>query len=760
MWLIAATVLASCNSTPQQTPSIIPEPLSVRMSDGNLELDGDVYISINDPSLEPAAGYVTSLLSKFGIKASTKGGGTPLNLRLTTSHRSVGSYTVEVTSKAITVAAPSYDGIINGIATVAQMLPTDGSHTLPVTVITDSPRMQWRGMMLDVSRHFFTVEEVKEFLDLMALYKLNKFHWHLTDDQGWRIEIKKYPLLTERGAWRKFNDQDRGCMNLARTQDNPAFEIPQSKLRINGKDTLYGGYYTQEQIKDVVAYAAARSIDIIPEIDMPGHILAAIENYRGISCFNRVGWGQTFSSPLCPGKESALEFARGVYEEVFELFPYEYVHLGADEVEKDNWKKCPDCRERMRVNNLTDEHKLQAWFVQQMEEYFNANGKRLIGWDEIIEGGLSDNATVTWWRSWAGNAVKEATAHGNNVIICPNEVFYFDYQQDENTLRKLYEYEPIDTTLTMRQKELVMGVQANVWAEWIPSRERFYYMITPRIMALSELCWVEPSVKEWDHFLGKVKHQIGLLEHLKLTYRPLDIMAIPDYKEGGNQKPQKRQASYAYTSPVDILFTNPTPGATIRYTTDGTMPNSSSTLVEGPVTVDRTTDFTLRTFTADGRACEAVTTRIVIEPCSPADSTARPTGLGLKAVWHNYPGNRCSGIESTAVKGTFKVSKVEIPEGVKGNIGLVFTGYIDVPQDDVYTFALTSDDGSQLWIDGRLTIDNDGPHGPRTVTGQKALAKGLHPVKIYYFDNNGGTLSMSMIRDGKEVVVEGDFFKL
>ena len=307
------------------------------------------------------------------------------------------------------------------------------NYSIHVVQIEDAPRFEWRGFMLDASRHFWNKKEVKHVLDLMSLYKLNKFHWHLSDDQGWRIEIEKYPLLTEKGAWRKFNTQDRTCMARAKEEDNTDFLIPEDKIRIVEGDTLYGGYYTHDDIKEIVAYATQRGIDVIPEIDMPGHFLAAISQYPELACDGLIGWGEIFSSPICPGKDATLEFCRNVFKEVFELFPYEYVHMGGDEVEKANWKKCPLCQKRIRTEKLGSVEELQAWFVRDMEKFFPANGKRLIGWDEVVADGLSSDAAITWWRSWAKDALPTATAQKQKVIACPNEYFYFDYAQDQNS---------------------------------------------------------------------------------------------------------------------------------------------------------------------------------------------------------------------------------------------------------------------------------------------------------------------------------------
>lgn len=431
---LAGALLAnmSCTSTSDTSVSeinIIPLPSSISQESGSFLLKDGMTIGISDKSLMPAAEYLSSLLNRstgyhLSIQEGEEG---DIQLSLADSFSpKEGSYSLHIDKKKVTISSGNYGGFIAGIQTIRQLFPAEiesmtelpgNTWTLPAVTITDEPRFSWRGVMLDVSRHFYSSDEVKELLDLMALYKLNKFHWHLTDDQGWRIEIKKYPLLTEKGAWRPFNSQDRECMRRAQAEDNPDFEIPAEKLRIVQGDTLYGGFYTQEEIKEIVRYAGIRGIDVIPEIDMPGHMLAAVSNYGGVSCFAQTGWGKTFSSPVCPGKESALEFCKNVYAEVIPLFPYKYIHLGADEVEKTNWKKCPDCQKRMKEEGLKTEEELQSWFVHYMEHFFNEHGKNLIGWDEILEGGLSETATIMWWRNWYPQSLPEATAQGNQAIL-------------------------------------------------------------------------------------------------------------------------------------------------------------------------------------------------------------------------------------------------------------------------------------------------------------------------------------------------------
>ena len=367
VFTLGIALMTACNDAPPiiKDASILPIPVSLKQDTTCFILPKSTTIGINDPQLKPAAEYLASILSPatgYSFKVSEGQGN--INLGIGTIEGAEDAYTLVSNPESVNITGNTYRGVIAGIQSLRQLFPAEieankkvsgMSWGIPSVQIQDAPRFGWRGLMLDVSRHFYSKEEVMEFLDLMALYKLNKFHWHLTDDQGWRLEIKKYPLLTEKGAWRKFNNHDRDCMKYAAEQDNPDYEIPTDKMQIVEGDTLYGGFYTQEDVKEVIAYAQVRGIDIIPELDMPGHMLAAVSNYDGVSCFEETGWGSTFSSPVCPGKDSALEFCKNVYTELIELFPYEYVHIGGDEVEKTNWKKCPDCQARMKEHGLKTE---------------------------------------------------------------------------------------------------------------------------------------------------------------------------------------------------------------------------------------------------------------------------------------------------------------------------------------------------------------------------------------------------------------------
>lgn len=751
--IVGVVALSACNSTSVKVNdiSIIPLPNSIVETNSVFVLPEKCTIGVADKSLVSAAEYLVGLLGKStGYEYSVTEGKGHINLSLSGSDVSGEGYSLVSTGKSVSISGNSYAGVIYGIETLRQLLPpaiesksvVEGiDWAIPAVEIKDSPRFGWRGLMLDVSRHFYDKDEVKELLDLMALYKMNKFHWHLTDDQGWRVEIKKYPLLTEKGAWRKFNSHDKTCMSLAKKNDNTDYLIPEDKIRIVKGDTLYGGFYTQDDIKEIVSYAQVRGIDIIPEIDMPGHMLAAVSNYDGVSCFKTTGWGTIFSSPVCPGKESAMEFCKNVYSEIIPLFPYKYVHIGGDEVEKTNWKKCPDCQKRIRDKKLKSEEELQSWFIHEMEAFFNSHGKDMIGWDEILEGGLSKTATVMWWRSWAKDAPMKTTSQGNNIIFTPNSQFYLDYEQDIKSLPNIYNYDPAEefakNPVLMDQ---MLGVQGNIWCEWIPSRERMQYMTAPRMHAIAELGWSNPEQKDWNGFKKRLSNHFERLNVLNVNYRIPDIEGF--YKTN------------VFIGECDVMISCLDPTAEIRYTTDGSIPTLDSPKYEGNLKISETTEFTFRTFRNSGKSCDIFTTKFIKGEYSPA-LLEKPAVKGLEAVWHEFRGNKCADIDKARKNGVYKVSDISIPEGVKGNIGLVIKGHVNIPEDGIYTFALTSDDGSTLVIDGDMVIDNDGPHGPREVVGQKALARGYHPLEVRYFDSNGGMLKME-VRDGKGNVVPAD----
>lgn len=730
--------------------SIIPRPNEIYQKSGSFLLTNVRNVGYSGKTLKPAAEYLAKWLSQAtGNKVNAVSGKGDISLALNAADkRAWGAYKLVVGASSVAISANNYNGVISGIESFRQLLPAEaekmsGKWSVPCVTISDAPRYQWRGFELDVSRHFYSKKEVEELLDLMALYKLNKFHWHLTDDQGWRIEIKKYPLLTQKGAWRKFNNHDRDCMAREKEQDNPDFGIPGEKIKVEKGDTLYGGFYTQQDIKDIVRYAGIRGIDIIPEIDMPGHMLAAITNYKGLACTDQIGWGKTFTSPLCPGKDRVIEFCKDIYEEVFRLFPYKYVHIGGDEVEKDNWKKCPDCQKRMKEYGLKTEAQLQAWFTHTMEDFFNKNGRDMIGWDEIVEGGLSGTSTVMWWRNWAPNSVPEATAHGNDVILCPNANFYFDALPDKFTVKSLYNYNTNLSGLSAAQLRHILGVQGNLWTEWIPSRARAQYMAFPRLLALSELAWSNTSDRDWTNFQKRMVEHFDRLNALNVNYRMPDLEGF--------------YTTNVFTDKGVVSVNCIDPSLEIRYTTDGSVPSMSSAKYEKPFTITESTDFTFRSFGKNGRKGDIVKTRFVKQDYAPAVDVAR-FREGLDAAWYDYAGEKCAEIDTAPFKKNFVTKCVVIPDGATGNIGLIFNGYIWVPEDGVYTFALLSDDGSVLQIDGETVVDNDFGHSPREITGQKALKRGAHTLNARYFDHNGGVLRLRVLDSKGQELPAGKLF--
>lgn len=448
-----------------------------------------------------------------------------------------GAYNMTVDGKGIYIAGDNEDGVFYGIQTLIQLLPVPEAESkmrrdklnIPYVAIEDAPRFAYRGMHLDCSRHFWSVDFVKQYIDYLALHKFNKFHWHLTDDQGWRIEIKKYQKLTSVGGWRNGTIIGR---------------YPGT-----GNDGIkYGGYYTQEQIKEVVKYAADRYIDVIPEIEMPGHSSAAIAAYPELSCFpgeptikyfpKQCAWNgdstgkqvqQTwgvFDDVFCAGQEKTFEFLKDVMDEVLSLFPSKYIHVGGDECPKENWKRCPHCQKRIKDNNLKDEHELQSYFIQRMEKYLNSKGRILIGWDEILEGGLAPNAVVMSWRGEAGGI--EAAKQKHHVIMTPGNPVYFDHSQSENEdsvtiggynpVEKVYAYEPIPKELNGEEGKYVLGAQANLWCEYVKNTKKVEYMIFPRIAALSEVLWSKKEDKNWADFEKRLMTQFKRYELWKANY--------------------------------------------------------------------------------------------------------------------------------------------------------------------------------------------------------------------------------------------------
>ncbi|QHS63884.1 family 20 glycosylhydrolase [Chitinophaga agri] len=663
-------------------------------------------------------------------------------------------YTLEVTPQQLIISAKTPTGMFRAVQTIRQLLPANiegvknaklPKLTVPAVKITDHPVYGWRGMHLDVSRHFFSVDYLKKFIDLLALYKMNKFHIHLTDDQGWRIEIKKYPLLTEQGAWREFNNQDSVCMQKAKT--NPDMEIDKSHIIQKDGKTLYGGFYTQAQMKEVIAYATARHIEMIPEIDMPGHMMAAIKSYPYLSCVGGSTWGPLFTTPICPCNESTFEFAENVYSEIFALFPSQYVHLGADEVEKSTWAKSPACEAIMKANNLKTVEELQSYFVKRMEKFFNSKGKKLIGWDEILEGGISETAILMYWRSWVPDAPVHAAQHGNKVIMTPGNPLYFDTPPDRNSVSNVYHFNPVPKGLTPEQEKFIIGAQANTWTEYIPSEKRADFMMFPRMTALAEVLWTHRQ--DYDNYLLRLNKQYKRLDQLKVHYRMPDLDGFTD--------------DNVLVGKTVLKLQKPSPEITIRYTTDGTAPTMSSAelpeafIVPGPGTIK------LASFSPSGSSSDIYTLNYRQQSFFPPVNLFKAPEAGLQVQYFDSSYRSVTKLPDTSDSIVY-VTNAVIPAGMgKGGkaFGAKITGYIDVPETAIYSFFLTADDGANLYIQGDKVVDNDGWHAPVQKSGQVALQKGLHPFEIKFVEGGGGyTLKLEYrVNGGKIQAVPDAWFK-
>lgn len=737
--------VVACSKKNNDPVYIIPEPVEMVVHDGIFTVSEKTTIVYEGEQLKDAACYLQETLSDYygvTLAVSEKTEKRSIVLKLKENGEERDAYSLHVDKNGIVIAGNNPASVLLGIQSLRQLLPISkksGKLTVPHVSIYDSAAYEWRGMMLDVARHFLTKEEVMKMLDMMALYKFNTFHWHLSDDQGWRVEIKQYPLLTEMSGWRTFNKHDQSCLETAEKDHNRDMLLPESKLRMRDTVREYGGFYTQDDIREVVAYAARRGIEVIPEIDMPGHFTAVLTPYPENSCFGQSGWGKTFSAPLCPGKDHAVELCKNIYREIFELFPSPYVHIGADEVEKENWKKCPDCQKRIKEQHLNGEQELQAWFVKTMNQFFIENGKKMIGWDEIIEGGLPKEATVMWWRSWVKDAVNKATEKGNEMILAPNSHFYFDYKQDHKTLQNLYQFQPVPKDITKEQEGLIKGLQANLWAEYIASFQRAEYMIFPRMLVLSELAWRNDSTRTWETFFPKLVNGITRLDEYQVNYRPLDLPGV--------------HLTNAFVDECMVTWDYPLPKVEIRYTTDGSIPDRSSTLYTKPFKITETTDFTIRLFRPDGSAADISSISYRKENYKAGEELAEVPPIRLD--WHEAVIRKCHEMDTLPVAKSYMLEKITIPDEINLKRALCYTGYLTIPENDIYTFHLTSDDGSQFYIDNEIVVDNDGPHGPVTLSGQKALGKGAHPFKLYYFDmNNGGCLNLKMINSKGEILID------
>lgn len=543
--VLAFFIAIGCTVTAQNNINVIPMPASVKMGKGNLLINPATQIVLEGSNLEKCATVLNDyLLANYGIKLKVVKKYSSAN-SITLNYERLdnalpGAYHLTADNKGLYIAGDNEEGVFYGIQTLVQLIEpavkaagvvkVAAIGKVPYLSIEDQPRFAYRGMHLDVGRHFFPVSFIKKYIDYLAAYKFNTFHWHLTEDQGWRIEIKKYPLLTQVGGCR--------AQTLVGRYGSDKYD-----------GTPYCGYYTQNEIKEIVKYATDRYITVIPEIEMPGHSMAALASYPYLGCTKGPyktfeTWG-VIDDVYCAGNDSTFIFLQNVLDEVMQLFPGKYIHIGGDECPKERWKTCPLCQKRIKDNHLKDEHALQSYFINRIEKYLNSKGRNIIGWDEILEGGLAPNATVMSWRGEEGGI--EAAKQNHDVIMTPGSHCYLDHSQSKNEdsitiggylpLEKVYSYEPIPTELNATQATHILGAQGNLWTEYIGNTSKLEYMVFPRMMALSEVVWSPKAKRDWKDFERRLPVLFERLDKAKTNYSKayydLQAMVMPSPDNDG-----------------------------------------------------------------------------------------------------------------------------------------------------------------------------------------------------------------------------------
>lgn len=567
--IILLLVVTACSNTEPTKMGVIPQPNEINYQPGTFKINDKTVIVVDSSFGEKQlTEEINSFLrdnfnTQLEISRSTQDNAIHLVKSMEVARN--GAYSLTVGGEGVVIKASTDQGIFYGIQTLVQMLSPKTEVKEPVlnyVQINDAPAYEWRGMMLDVSRHFVPKDSVKKVIDILAMHKMNKFHWHLVDGIGWRIQIDAYPELTNKGAWRKVKGDKK----------------PWEDFEITSKDAegeVYGGFYTKEDIREIVAYAKERYIDVIPEIEMPGHSEAALQCYPEFSCDTEV-----ITGVYCAGNDGTFQFLQNIISEVVELFPNEYVHIGGDEVGKGSWLKCDKCKKRMQQENLQTAEELQSYFVKRMEKFIHSKNKKLIGWDEILEGGLPERATVMSWRGVEGGI--EAANAGHDVVMSPGDPLYLDHSQGKseyeppswggyNNVLKIYDFNPVPKDIAPNKKHHILGAQANLWTEQVKSLSHIQYMMLPRISALSEAIWTKVEKKNSEHFINKLDVHFDRLDEMGYNYSGSSL--TPDY-----------DVSYNKVNKVfNLRLHNELDLYEIRYTLDGSNPTMQSELYSGPI---------------------------------------------------------------------------------------------------------------------------------------------------------------------------------
>lgn len=735
LFLLCATaalcLFASCESPTKQMPynqgiNVIPKPLSLVQNEGSFKVTKSTKFYASTPEAKTIATFFASKIESstgYDLAISEEEVSSNAIALLIDNSLEVNDegYTLDATDKLVSIKAKTAKGLFYGMQTLMQLLPAEIESTtvvngiawtLPCVTIKDEPRFAYRGIMLDPCRHFIPVENIKKQLDVLALFKINQFHWHLTEDQGWRIEIKKYPKLTEIGS-----------------------------KRVDGEGTEYSGFYTQEQIKEVVAYASERFINVIPEIELPGHALAAISAYPELSCKGdslspRIIWGVE-EDVYCAGKEETFKFLEDVIAEVVPLFPGEYFHIGGDECPKVRWEKCPLCQKRMRENKLKNEHELQSYFVQRIEKVLASHGKKMIGWDEILEGGLAPSATVMSWRGEDGGIAAASMDH--DVIMTPgsNGMYLDHYQGDSKIepvaiggytlLEKTYSYNPVPDTLAgLGKSNFVKGVQGNIWSEYMYTTDLMEYRIYPRILAVAEIGWTPLEGKDYKDFERRIDNALVRLDCHGINYH------IPQPEQPGGSI-----NFVAFTDKATLEFKTTRP-VKVVYTTDGSEPTATSAVYSTPLEFNESATLKIRSVLPSGKMSPVRTITVEKQTLAPAkEVAATKPGLKMKVTYGYFlESSKLEGVtdwKESTIKDLFEIRSVEKTDESMRNVkqyAAVASGYVNIPEDGVYIF---SSDNEEVWIDGKLLINNGGEVKRFSRHDSSvALAKGLHEIKVVF----------------------------
>lgn len=704
--LLGTTVLFSGSLFAQKT--LIPMPQHMEVLPGTYNL-GEV-IKIEKDKKVPETTYLQKQLhaiKQTPVEIVRRKYDIQTSYLKPTADTKEGYYELTIDKNGVNIAAPTNEGLFLGMQTLLQLVEEHkDDYQLPYLKIKDWPKFEYRGMHLDVGRHFFNADQVKQYLEYLAAYKYNKFHWHLTEDQGWRIEIKKYPKLQTVAAWRKGS------------QVGAYSDMKFDTIR-------YGGYYTQDEIRDVVAYAKKLHIDVIPEIEMPGHAQAAIAAYPNLGCTDQqlevwTQWGVS-ENIYCP-KEETFKFLEDVIDEVIKLFPYKYIHIGGDEAPKAQWEKSKFCQDLIKKLGLKNEHELQSYFITRMEKYINSKGKQIIGWDEILEGGLAPNATVMSWRGIKGG-IKAAKSH-HKVIMTPNTTNYFDYYQGNPEteplaigglirLKDVYSYNPIPESLTPKEAQYIWGTQANLWTEYITTFDKVQYMIFPRMLALSEVAWGTSDPEHYKDFEERVIAQFPVLDRKGIRYS----RAI--YEVSGKVLNNNGKLSYQLSAAGQP--------SNIHYTTDGSEPTAQSPQYKAPIPIHKTTTIKAAYFEEGKKVGKATVQDFLI---------TKSTG---KKIVLQYPPS-----EAYAKGGaTTLVDGIRGNQSNHGNGWLGFSGKDAVATVDFgkptkfsnVKFANVDRNGSWIYLpkEADILVSNDGKKFKKvkTITGEQIKqAKGNVDINI------------------------------